>query len=332
MRCLAGRRMRIRLMRVARMLAAAATLLPVAVAAQEPAAVVAGRVVERGTGRPLPEASVALRAGVVRVTDAAGTFRFPPIRRGSYTLEVSALGYRTREIALNVRADTTLLVELEVAPLPIDPLEVRSRTVDVRGRVTDAAHDIPVRDAAVQVAAERVTTNGAGRFRVRRVPASEPAVVVVRAFGFLPASAQITPENDTTLAFALEEDPIASRMIEAVVAEIEIRSRAIPYARRHIGRADLLRRRNFPVGDLLRQMLGTRIRRVQCVMIDDVQRAFGMEQLDTYMPEELQYIEILDGGGMIRAYTRRYISRKLGPEVTLPPILLVKTPMGPLCR
>jgi hypothetical protein len=67
-------------------------------------------------------------------------------------------------------------------------------------------------------------------------------------------------------------------------------------------------------------------------MIDDVQRAFGMEQLDTYMPEELQYIEILDGGGMIRAYTRRYISRKLGPEVTLPPILLVKTPMGPLCR
>jgi hypothetical protein len=315
---------------IAWLMAAASLVASPAAAAQEPA-VVTGRVLEAGTDRPLESVDVRL-AGAVRVTDADGRFSFEGVPPGRHTLALSALGYRSQEVVLDVVGDTTLTIRLEVGPVPLDPVDVRSRFVDVRGRVRDAARDMSLRDAEVVAGAERTTTGVGGRFRVRRVPAGEPVVVQVRAFGYLPASVQLAPENDTTLDFELEEDPVTNRMIEQLVETIEIRSRALPYARRHIGRDELLRRRNFPVSDLLRFTFGPRIRRVQCVMIDDMQVPFGLEQLASYMAEELQYIEVIDGGGMIRLYTRRYVSRRLGPDVKLPPVLFVKTPTRPFCQ
>ena len=308
----------------------AVSLAATPIAAQQPA-VVTGRVLEAETDRPLESVDLRL-AGAVQVTDAEGRFRFERVPHGRHTLALSALGYRSQELVLDVVGDTTLTIRLEVGPVPLDPLDVRSRFVSVRGRVRDAGRDMSLRDAEVVAGAERTTTGVGGRFRVRRVPAGEPVVVQVRAFGYLPASVQLAPENDTTLDFELEEDPITNRMVDQLVENIEIRSRALPYARKHIGRDEMLRHRNFPVADLLRFTFGPRIRRVQCVMIDDMQVPFGMEQLASYMPEDLQYIEVIDGGGMIRLYTRRYVSRRLGPDVKLPPVLFVKTPMRPFCQ
>lgn len=50
---------------------------------------------------------------------------------------------------LEVRADTMLRIELEVRPVPLDPLDVRTRFVTVRGRVTVATTGRAIFDADI---------------------------------------------------------------------------------------------------------------------------------------------------------------------------------------
>jgi hypothetical protein len=78
--------------------------------------------------------------------------------------------------------------------------------------------------------------------------------------------------------------------------------------------------------------IGGNTRRIRCVVIDDRLYRDGLAMLTTYLPDQLERIEVLDRGTMVRVYTRDFIQRMMGNRVTLAPILLIETPGGYICR
>ena len=299
-------------------------------AAQDPPAVVQGTVIARETRAPIAGAAVELTDRGGTVTDDAGRFRFDRVPAGRYELTVTMLGYETQAIVVPVHGDTTLVVELDVLPVALDPIDVR--TFSLRGRVLDAASGHGIIDALVTAGEREDRTNVIGSFRIRRLPASTPILVGVEAFGYLPQTIQLVAPEDTTIRFTLDVDPIGQRMIDAQVERIVTRSDAVPHARHAIGRAELVRRSPWSAYDIIKARLGLRFDRIRCLFIDDIQRHNGNIELQMVMPEELERIEIIDGGVMVRLYTRRQIQDLVRGRVILRPILLVETPGGYLCQ
>jgi hypothetical protein len=309
-------------------IAAAAAASPAT--AQEPPAAVQGTVVARETRLPIAGAIVDLTDIGGAITDDAGRFRFDRVPAGRYELTVTMLGYETQVLDLPVIADTTLVVEMDVLPVALDPIDVR--TFSLRGRVLDAAtgHGIP--GALVRADDREDDANVIGSFRIRRLPASTPIVVGVEAFGYLPHTIQLVALEDTTIRFELEVDPIGQRMIDAQVERIVKRSDAVPHARSAITRHELVRRSPWSAYDILKTRLGPRFNRIACLFIDDMQRRNGTEELYSYLPEELERIEIIDNGVMVRLYTRRQVQELVRGRVTLRPIMLIETPGGYICQ
>ncbi|MDX1408902.1 MAG: TonB-dependent receptor, partial [Saprospiraceae bacterium] len=74
---------------------------------------VSGRVVDQGTGIPLPWSNVLItEKGVGAITDSTGHFSLDGICPGAYHLRVSHVGCKTQEIFVAVRNDTTLTIAL----------------------------------------------------------------------------------------------------------------------------------------------------------------------------------------------------------------------------
>lgn len=298
---------------------------------QEPATL-SGRVVERDSGQPVAGATVLLR-DATRLTTDAGTFRFTDVEPGRYVLRVSAIGYRPAEMTVVLRRDTTVDVELEVEPVALDTIAVRTRTVHVRGVVRDAETGTGLIDVEVSRGAERERTDPIGRFDFEDVPAASPQVIEVRGFGYLPVTVEVTAERDTTLEFALVEDPLAQRMIDVQVERLEMR--AHPYVTPimpAIDREDLMKSINWTVLDIINTRYGNWMGRVGCILIDDVQTRRGIEELGLMLPDRIQRIELLFRGRMLRVYTRDFIRRMLGGGVTLKPPLYVTPPAPAYCR
>jgi len=295
--------------------------------------VVQGRVVDRGTGDAIVGASIDLLGVAHIVTGENGAFRFPRVALGRHTLDIDMIGYQTRRIDLPLLGDTTLIIELDSDPIRMDTLDVRTRRVTIRGRVVDGETGVGLFDADVFASGDRSTrTNSAGGFRLRGVPTGQPVGVLVRVLGFLPGQTEFIIDNDTTLHFALEPDRVAQRMIAAQVMKLETRSNAVGFSKSEIARVELLRKANWAVDDVVKTQLGIYAGRVQCVLIDDQLRPDGMAMLQTYLPDQLERIEIIDRGAMIRVYTRDFIQRMMGNRVTLAPIVLIRTPGGIICR
>lgn len=94
--------------------------------------------VDAATLQPLPGAVVRLRpvedggagrAGWATAADSAGEYRFPAVPAGSYQLRISRLGYLPAHIQVELRGEalTRISAGLEVEPVKLAPLEVRSR-------------------------------------------------------------------------------------------------------------------------------------------------------------------------------------------------------------
>ncbi|WP_266363154.1 TonB-dependent receptor [Tellurirhabdus rosea] len=89
---------------------------------------VSGRVEEAGTSAPLAGVSIRLLPGSLgTVTDENGRYRLNA-RPGSYRLLVSALGYRTRESRIDIRAGETLDVRLEPTAITLNQHTVVTTT------------------------------------------------------------------------------------------------------------------------------------------------------------------------------------------------------------
>ncbi len=308
-------------------------LLAPTVAAQQADVVLEGRVSEIESGVPIAGATVVVDSAGITVTDGAGVFRLDHVPPGRRDVRVEAIGYASWAGSLLLRGDTVLQIRLQRAPVPLDTLRVRSRTIGIRGRVTAAATGRDLRGVEVRAGAETTRTNGAGRFRLRRVPAGGPVDVQLRLFGYLPGGVTIDAERDTSIALELRVDSVARRMVAAQVRRLEQRSH--PYAStlmKPIDRAELERKENHSLYDLLREEYGPWIERVQCILIDDEQRYEGFDLLKLYAASDLQRVEVLFGGHMLRIYTRDYVIDMIAGRARLVRPLYLDQVRPPLCR
>jgi hypothetical protein len=143
--------------------------VPAQVQAQE-AVAVAGRVLDAGTGQPVPGALVVLeplpgglvvdpRSGAViapartMVTGAGGEYRFGELPPGRYRLHVQRIGYRaaTLEAEVHRPVDARLSIALELEPIALRPVLVEDRAASPFQRAANAPFEL---DAA-RVGSER---------------------------------------------------------------------------------------------------------------------------------------------------------------------------------
>jgi len=105
------------------------------------AQVITGRVLEVGSGRPLPSASVTLVAGrrslLTTESDSAGNFRVPLPRAGWYSLRVERFGYGSASsdsLEVGARENVEVAIRLSVSALRLEPLLVVESRREIRPR------------------------------------------------------------------------------------------------------------------------------------------------------------------------------------------------------
>ncbi len=115
-------------------------------------------------------------------------------------------------------------------------------------------------------------------------------------------------------------DPIANRLIADAKARLTARSaqRSDP-STPVITREQLLINVNRTVRDVLKEYLGTRLKRVGCFVIDEGPPFTGDERLDNMLPDRVEHIEVLTFGRtrdslMVRIYTRHYFPALMLPR------------------
>jgi len=284
--------------------------------------VVSGRVIQEGEPHGIPGATVSLGPDFVSLSGPSGGFRFPRVPDGRHTLRVEAMGYRSRAIPLVIHSDTTLLVELQVEPIPLDSLLVRGGSVNVRGRVLDGVTGGSVPQAWVRTPfSSEVYTRSDGSFRLKGVPRGYPAPIDIGAYRYLPRSDTLLAHGDTTLSITLSPDSLAVKMFERAAEQMDIRARRVSLSQVQLSR-DLIERRIYhSLGELIRTKTGRRVS-TECLFIDEVRQPF-VEVLDTYFASEIERIEIFGRGRMIRIYTQDFVARNLTKVGGLPPVVYV---------
>lgn len=111
-----------------------------------------GRVVDSVTGAPVAAATVRLQAGArIAAADAEGRFSFGALLAGEYSLEISAVGYRSRRVdRIEVTDDQPRSVVVGLAPISCALPE--GRTVTARRLQPDADGVIRIDRAAIEAA------------------------------------------------------------------------------------------------------------------------------------------------------------------------------------
>jgi hypothetical protein len=294
---------------------------------------VAGRVVDSQTNAGVVNAIVTLDAQRPILTGTLGEFSFADVAAGEYTLRVEAFGYVAASRSLRIDGDASVMVELEVAPFVLDPLVVAPREIEVEGRVRDPMKDLSLPDVDVRTSrGEAVRTGGRGRFEVGAWDGVD-LLLQIRAFGYLPMDSVVVPAPGARYEFNMTPDPIVERMIEVEIRRIEERAggrRAITF--RPLSRDDLLRRRGFTVMELLRTEYGDRVR-LGCVVLDEraLTPAMADGVLRTMLAQDIERLEFLFRGRMLRIYTREFMRTMLGSGVELTRATYVDMANPPFC-
>jgi hypothetical protein len=288
--------------------------------------VVEGRVVEADGGRGISLAAVELEGAGGTLTTPDGAFRFEAVSPGAYPLRVVAFGYAPESTVVVVDADTSLLVQLEPTALPVDSLLVRLRAIEIEGTVRDPEKDFSVVDVAVLTSQGRATrTDSHGRFALEGVLEGVPLHVTIRAFGYLPLDSVVVPSENATYVFDLQADSLVEAMVAVQVERLQRRaSPRFVAGFRNLGRDRLVRYAgSATVWDVLLFEYGERrLERVSrgCVLIDERQHEVGPATralLMHLLPEELERIEFMFGGSMLRIYTREFMQQMIARNVPL---------------
>jgi hypothetical protein len=300
-------------------------------------AVVEGRVFDASRGAAVRNAIIDLQGRGSTLTDAGGYFRFEDVRSGAYTLRVDAFGFALDSLTLDVAADTTLVISVRYQPLALDPVVVESRLIDIRGRVRDRTRNLNLVDAEVLTnQAEPVITGPHGRFEVEDVRANVPLRVVVQALGYVTLDTLFIPDEDLRYDFELRPDPRVEALIgiqslrlherdsptgTAMLQPMD-RERALTYAGRHT------------VASMLEWEYGARINRVACTLVNEVPWLFDWKPstLTQILPEDIERIEFLFEGKMMRIYTREFMREMISRDVELrTPVYVDRLFIDPLC-
>ena len=300
--------------------------------------VVQGRVFEAGGTAGIQNVVVELEGHGAVLTSADGSFRFERVEPGGYTLRVIAFGYAAESRFLAVDGDTTLTIPLEVAPVLLDPLVVQARVIDIEGRVRDPVKDFLLVDADVLTNQGRATrTDSHGRFRLEDILEEVPLRVGVRAFGYLPVDTILLPDEDESYLFDLVPDSLVERMIEVQVVRLEERAAGRRAAiMRPMNRERLLRwAGHSTLRDVLESEYRSYLGRIRCVFMDEEEINDGgrlLSVLGTTLPEEVERIEFLFRGAMLRIYTREFIQNMIARDIELRRPSYVSLGRLPFCR
>jgi len=304
--------------------------------AQTPTFTVSGRVAESPSLYWIGGATVRLSGRPAFITDTNGEFRFSGVPPGPHTLTVEAMGYRSHQRQLVVRADTVLLVEMEIDPIRLDSLLVKEAgTFALRGRVTDGSTGRRIPEARVQADSRFTTfTDGLGSFRINNLPRGFSLPIVVDAYRYLPARVALIAEDDTTLTIELEPDSLAIELFEATLQRLDVRLENRTTYAKHLSiialdRSHLDRRPSRSAYDVIVWRLSGREFSGQCVFVDEV-KILGKGRLHLYDAAEIERIEIYGRRGtMVRVYTQAFIARNLGGSQNFRQIRYFPGGMGP---
>jgi hypothetical protein len=310
--------------------------LPVSALAQA-GSVVEGRVLDAASGTVVRNAIVDLANHGSTLTDEGGHFRFEAVPAGAYTLRVDAFGFAVESRALDIVGDTALVVSVRYEPFALDPVVVESRLIDISGRVFDPVRDMAVVDAEVftnQV--EGDVTGPHGRFEVDDVRADVPLRVVVQALGYVTLDTVFVPDEDQRYELDLLPDPRVEALID--IQSLRLHDRDSPTGTamlQPMGRERALEYAgNHTVATMLEWEYGRRIGRVACTLVNEVQWVFDWQPatLTQILPEDIQRIEFLFEGKMMRIYTREFMREMINREVELRmPVYVERLGTDPVC-
>jgi hypothetical protein len=272
------------------------------------------------TGTLIAGAAVELAGVGSLLTNDAGEFRFNNVPAAPYTLTARAFGYEPSVFHLNLRSDTTLSISLAVDPLLLDSLRVATRFVTVRGRLVERITGWPIMDGTVYASHNRsARTNRDGRFQFQRVPAGVPFEMRVLAFSYESLSTSFIPERDTTALFELEVDTMVHRLIQQQVQRLEQRMVNATGKGYSVSREQLREAPGGMLGEALAWVMSTapysRSRPTLCAFVDE--RLIAGDPRGFLVPEEIERVEFLHDGGVIRIYTRRFMARMTSETIEL---------------
>ncbi len=151
------------------------SLIPGAVAAQEPGRIV-GRVVEAGQGAPISGAQVELVGGDAIVVSALdGRFALTGVPVGPATVRVRMIGYAAKLVSgIAVRAGETVAQDISLEPATVEVAEIAVTSEAERGSVSRALDE--QRNAVGVV-------NAVSREQIQRSPDSDAGQAVQRVSG-----------------------------------------------------------------------------------------------------------------------------------------------------
>lgn len=132
-----------------------AIFLAFALFAQQPAGTVVGKVLDAGSGLPIPGVHVTLElaaGGLVadhaelvsarsQLTGESGVYRFDDVAPGHYRLRIERIGYRGTSIEVAVRRPATahLSVGLEIEPIALEAVRVEQRAASLFQRASNGS-------------------------------------------------------------------------------------------------------------------------------------------------------------------------------------------------
>ena len=295
----------------------------------------AGRIVDGATGRGIPNAVVTVGGSRPVLSESDGFYMVEGVEAGTRTLQVEAFGYRPTTRELEVTRDVMLDVAVDAAAFVLDPLIVAPRAVDVTGRVRDPIRDAPLKNVDIRTSSGQTTrTNARGRFDVTGWEGMG-LFLEIRAFGYMPLDTVIEPGDGRPRVYFLRPDPLVEEMIDVEIRRIEDRAggqRAITM--RPLDRTQLLRRwSGHTVEELLRLQYGRRAQRIRCTVIDEESLTAAVAEgvLSTTLAQDVERIEFLFDGAMLRIYTRDFMRTMLGSGIELRPPTYVDVVDPPFC-
>lgn len=133
--------------------------------------------------------------------------------------------------------------------------------------------------------------------------------------------------------FLLQPDRVAERMIALQVERLVSRTNALGHSVDQLGRTEMMNRYySWNVADIVRQRLFRAMEPTACIFLDERPVHFGLAGLEGYLPDQIERIEVIDRGTMIRVYTRQYIQQMLRKRANPGPIVLLTGTGGTVCH
>ena len=174
----------------------------------------AGKVTDRATGNPVAHATISYAAANT-LTDNSGSYSLTMAPLGSYALSVSAAGYVSQSLIVNIGPGQAVSQDFALVP-------ATAGSGTILGSVTDALTGSPLPNASISYSGGASTTDSNGKYSLSGVPAGNTTVTATSS-GYVSQNATVTivSGGTTTQNFALPPLPgsVSGQITDAVTGQ-----------------------------------------------------------------------------------------------------------------